>query len=217
MTECGFTHDHYIDTLVRYRDAGYEVMRFVDYARMGVPPEKALILRHDVVFSPVAAADMASLEEINGFLSSYYYRVHSRIYNLFGTCNMYPMWGMESAGHEIGLRIGVGESRILHEFLSASIFRQLHALRLVANKSIWSVSMHHPASPAASECVADWCRETALFFTCDDQYIKDIKYISDSSAGWSEGCFCNWINKAPRLQVLIHPVWWHGNVPEEYY
>lgn len=217
MSECGWKHEHYIDVLSAYRSAGYEIVRLIDYAKMDKLPEKVMILRHDVDISFRGAAEMSYLESANGFASSYYMRVHARKYNLLDTCNIYKLWDMEDQGHEIGLHIGAGESEILKEALGRSVQRQFDILSLVVNGSVSSASIHSRSEPGAADAVANWCKDKGLEFAYDDRFFKDIKYISDSRGMWREGCFCQWINRVPRLQVLTHPVWWHHKVPEENY
>lgn len=38
---------------------------------------------------------------------------------------------------------------------------------------------------------------------------------SDSSAQWREGHFFEWIDKVDQLQVLVHPIWWFKDSPQE--
>ncbi len=217
MSECSTRYQHYIETLIAYRDAGYKAMRFIDYARSDRLPDKTIILRHDVDFSLKAAAEMASLESANGFQSSFFLRVHAHFYSVFDVCSMASIGMMLDSGHEIGLHVGSGESQRLRENPEHSMDRQLCALVSVIDAGVQSASAHPPLGGGMPERVAEWVSINGLRYTYDKPYFKDIKYLSDSRNSWREGCFCKWINEVPRLQVLTHPVWWHHKVPEENY
>lgn len=217
MSECSFKYDHYTETLTRYSGAGYKVLSLADYASMENHPEKALILRHDVDFSFMAAAEMASLESINGFTASYHFRVHARNYNILDPCNMYKLWDIECQGHDVGLHIGTGESEILNEDLDTSIKRQISILETVKRGAVRSASPHLPSSELGIDSAKKACGEFGIWFAYDDIFFRDIMYTSDSMGWWRDGCFCQWIDRTPRLQVLTHPVWWYSNVPEENY
>lgn len=45
---------------------------------------------------------------------------------------------------------------------------------------------------------------------------NNIKYISDSSSHWREGCMCKHINKN-NLVILTHPNWWYKKYSGEIY
>jgi hypothetical protein len=47
--------------------------------------------------------------------------------------------------------------------------------------------------------------------------MPQMKYISDSSARWREGHFYEWVGKVDLIQVLVHPIWWYQNIPQENY
>ncbi len=49
-----------------------------------------------------------------------------------------------------------------------------------------------------------------LVNTYENRFMKDCKYISDSSGQWKEGCPCHVLADGvyPRVQLLTHPLWW---------
>ena len=55
-----------------------------------------------------------------------------------------------------------------------------------------------------------------LYEAYSDQF-SELKYISDSSAHWREGCMCQHIGKVDRLYILTHGFWWYRNSPLENY
>jgi len=49
-----------------------------------------------------------------------------------------------------------------------------------------------------------------LINTYEDRFVRDCKYIRDSSRQWKDECPCQALalGTYSRIQLLIHPVWW---------
>src|SRR6056297_3345994 len=73
-----FTYDAYADLLDGLRERGFE---FVSYG--GPVEDGAVLLRHDVDWSPSRALRMAELEADRGVTATYFFLLASPLYNAF--------------------------------------------------------------------------------------------------------------------------------------
>lgn len=180
---CGFTIDHYVDTLVKARDKGYSIKPVCQYFN----DKKVILLRHDVDYSISYAYDLANIEYDLGICSTYYIYFHSETYNALAPDSIKMIRAMREMGHEIGLHY---DSRY---YLAGE--RQLFDMH--------TCTQHHPS-------------ENRRIKLLQDPNDLPLKYISDSARNWREGCFCQWIDRVPKLHINIHPLWWlNGGVRDE--
>src|SRR5690242_1965630 len=66
----------FVELVGAFRDAGYHFRSFGDFE-----PERCVIFRHDVDFSPGDAARMAAIENELGVSATYFLLLTSRFYN----------------------------------------------------------------------------------------------------------------------------------------
>jgi len=198
MTDCNYTYKHYIETLLLARAKGYSFITF-DELMHGNPKEPYILLRHDVDqrIEPVKA--MNELEMINDITSTWFLRVHGR-FNILFKRNLDAI------------------SELMHVGLHAdSYFKKIEydaeILEAMLGHSILYYSVHDINREVKNNGAKDLI---CVDFDKLKQY--NLKYISDSSHQWREGCMCKWIEKGePRLYVLIHPMWWFVETSQENY
>lgn len=219
MTECKFTIDHYTDTLEQYSRAGYYITDFAEYFEMkgkGELPEKLLILRHDVDFSIVRECTIAIHEKQK---STFFVRLHSPFYNALDYQSISDMRYLTQVGgvKSIGIHIEPDMVRIAkiespHQWLDAvvDIFDYVMPTRACA------ASLHCVAKGVVpTEWIVDALARRGIPLVTHD--MPGLKYLSDSNGRWREGCFCQWIDKEPRIHLLTHPIWWFYESPQENY
>ncbi|MBN1942441.1 MAG: hypothetical protein JW849_04015 [Phycisphaerae bacterium] len=212
-----FSLDEYRALLGRVRD-GRACLRFGDFAPPGggplrlrdgkAPPERFVILRHDVDFSPACALRLAQQEAELGFPATYFFLLTSDLYNLLGRPHRDVPRQIVELGHEVGLHYDVP---VLAEDPSPreALVRQTALLAELSGQPVRSMAMHNPAWNGA-----DPFRDDGEFINAyDPAFTKDIAYYSDSCGAWLDATHATLTSGEipPRLQLLIHPVYWnHG-------
>ncbi len=210
VSQCGFSFDHYSYIMSQFLQRGYQFLHFTDAPKA----EKYIYLRHDVDRSLEKALALALLEQQLGIKATYFVRLHSRYYNCYSFPGLKALREIRSAGHEIGLhtefydlakifgddgmKVFAREKRILEDILEQPV-RVFSPHRTSGSTNTDEIHRHLKALRSAHDVLC----------TFDDQFQRDIKYISDSSGIWREGCPCGYLGTYPRLQILIHPIWWY--------
>lgn len=213
---CGFTLDHYRQTLKTFLDARYKILGFEMF--LDNCPRKAVILRHDVDLKIEPALRVAKIDAAMGCTSTFFFRIHAQGYNLFDLNNYRHLKEIALLGHEIGFHIEPSFFSVVHEEKEAFLERERAVFEGILGKSITGISTHEPTRADDPDLVEKLVRRWGLKYSAyENRFTKDIKYISDSSGRWREGCFHEWINKADRLQVLVHPTWWYEKATQENY
>jgi hypothetical protein len=200
MTGCGFTYAHYRETL---QAAGrrYAFITFPEAAAADAPA-RFLVLRHDVDFALDEALPMAEIEAALGVRATYFVLPHGP-YNLFGPPACGLLQRILSLGHEIGIHYDVAFYAAEGE---AALVREAAALETRFGAPIRVVAEHNPGRAPRPEGLSLASRLDAYA----PEFTRDIKYVSDSCQFWREGCLCSLVaeERAPRVQVLTHPLWW---------
>ena len=181
--KCGFTLEHYKETIELAKDKGYEITPVTGYDEQ----KKTIVLRHDVDWSLENAYELANIEYDLGVQSSYYIFMHSATYSALAPKSMAMIQQIYKMGHEIGLHY---DSRY-------SLSHEIDLLTRIIGHAISSCSQHFIDATS---------KETYQGIL--DAADLDMKYISDSGRNWREGCLCTNIGKHKKMHVLIHPEWW---------
>lgn len=193
MNQCDFTYKHYKNILTEAKQH-HKITSFEGYKRLDA--EKFILLRHDIDFSLDVTLTMAKLEHSLDIHSTYFILMHSPFYNIFTEDNRNKLLELVGMGHDIGLHY---DAR-----LGTSIIeKQIEMLGSYMNKKISAISKHNPFGIKVDIQPID-----NIMNAYATEYTKKIKYISDSSQIWREGCLCQNIDKYDRMQVLVHPEWW---------
>lgn len=209
-----FSLEEYRALLRRVRE-GRACLRFGDFARPsggplrlrdgGDVPERFVILRHDVDFSPTCALRLAKQEADLGLRATYFFLVTSDLYNLLGPPHRSVPRQIAELGHEVGLHYDVP---VLAEADDprAALGGQLALLAELSGRTVRSMAMHNPAWNGTDPFRDDGEAINAY----DPAFTKEIGYFSDSCGAWLDATHA--ILTAgeipPRLQLLIHPVYW---------
>ena len=201
-----FTLAHYKETLVAFGKSGYQTT-LMDKHVQG----KQLILVHDVDMDVSLVLPMAKIEQAVGTVSTYFFRMGAKNYNLFSRETISVIREIKNMGHDVGYHYEMPASKLNSDADNIQNVITFFAEQTGIELSYFNV--HEPARtgidmssilPERNRCY------NSLFF-------KDFKYISDSSARWREGCFCGHVEKHEKLLVLTHPFWWYPNSPTENY
>jgi hypothetical protein len=206
---CEFSIEHYVDTIEKYKKAGYEIRRFRDLPVMD-DPTKSIVLHHDVDLSLDLALDFARAECENRIRSTYFILLYSPLYNTFSPEGIKAIRAIAELGHEIALQV---DSR-----WTKYVKGDMRMLEDLSHSPVEWYSQHfvHYTPPITHDMLVRYFGEAitskdARYYT--HMYRKDVHYLSDSSRHWREGCFCQHIDHYPKLHLLVHPEWWtgHGN------
>lgn len=190
-------------------------MTFFEYLRKEEPQGRVLILRHDVDASVELLQRMTEVEERLQMRSTIFVRTKAAGYSLSEPKNATIIQSLQAASFELGLHYEFSESE-------DNVFETLRQDKLflenTINSPIVGASAHRP-TVRGFFLTPELRRGLGLQYEAyEERFTRQMKYLSDSRRCWREGCFCGWIGRAARLQVLVHPVWWSkgskGRMPE---
>ena len=202
-----FTYQSYIDLLDLLEQHDYQITSFFQPDAAG----KICILRHDIGMSISKALEMAQIEaqRRKPIKSTYYVLLRTDFYNPASIGNIKMLREIYRLGHDIGLHFdektldGDGDRELVKR-----VKEEANLLQDLLEIPIRSVSMHRP-SPAT--LAADYHFE-GLVNTYGKLFFKEFKYLSDSRKNWREDPVELISNgKHPKIQIVIHPVWYHQN------
>lgn len=192
----------YAELLSALRALGYECCT-LDQVR---PVEGQLFLRHDVDLDLRFAADMAELEALNGFSSTYYVMVSSEFYNVFTFDSLSCLRRIVEAGHEVGLHFDSVGCRDITDDLDSKVKCEMAYLGAAVGRPVRSISFHRPI-PA----LQNMDRTVAGYLhTYMPKFFSEMRYFSDSGGGFRFGHPLSHesIQRRAPLQLLTHPIWW---------
>lgn len=201
---CNFSLPHYFATLAKAMKSGYKIVPINE--RDSVKDKKHILLRHDIDYSIDYAYKLASEETKRKIKSSYFILMRSDFYNPLSSKNIEKIRFL-AKHHEIGLHyeaemLPPNPNKALEILLS-----EIQLLEKIIGKKINTVSAHN---------VTTGLEPTKKLINILSKYVTDtknldIKYISDSTQNWREGCMCRHVGKHEKLQILTHPFLWHDN------
>jgi hypothetical protein len=213
--ECSFKLSHYEYCLRSAKEKRYSFALMRDHKSS--IKENVIFLRHDVDSNPDQALLFSDIERKLGIRSTYFFRVHSGD-NLFSLNNYRAIKQLMKGGHEIGLHAETDFASLVGEHELPVLLRAKAVLEAVVGTRIAGVSMHEPVRSSRRLQKSDIKKLGFKYDAYDARFFERLKYISDSSCRWREGCMCNFIQaRAPRLYILTHPVWWFRQSPIENY
>lgn len=211
---CSWTYEHYTNCINNAKRQGYQILPFNEVESTS-PMESIIILRHDIDISVTRALNMAMLESTLGIRASYFVRVHASSYNIFEYNTYNKLKKILSLGHEIGLHFEAVDFSTITGENSLDIFlREKKVLETILNTSVKSAAAHGEHTTVGATHNRSFFQNinksqvNIEYNTYDPAFTENMKYISDSSGRWREGCMCNHIGKYQQMQILIHPCWW---------
>lgn len=203
-----FSYDNYRSLLKTFIKS-HAFLTFKDF-RNGYPDDPFLILRHDIDLSPEAALRMAEIEADMGIKANYFFLFSSPWYNLFDEDNILIPRLLTEMGHEVGLHYDmallekVNKENPLEVLTSQS--ELLSELCGSQSSKVTSIAMHNPSLSGK-----DSFRGIKEFTNAyDDNFIKRIKYFSDSCGAWRDDFVACLRKKSfpSQMQLLTHPFFW---------
>ena len=195
-----FDMKQFVDICNRLKGHGYEFSQ--DWINCDQP--KKVLLRHDIDFCLDAALAMAK-EEVNLDIgATYFFMESSETYNLFSRASMNIVRQIKQYGHKVSIHYDPEN----YEDDSSFVLEKDHFENLF-DTEIDIVSIHRPRHFLENNNTTI----NGVMQTYHDRYTKSMCYISDS-AGQSPDDKINafLLNEKQRLHLLIHPVWWQGQM-----
>jgi hypothetical protein len=198
-------------TIARYLEilsAAKKRFRFITFRDKNLEGSVAL-WRHDVDFSPHRALAIALLEAEADIVSTYFFQISSRFYNLFEPEISSLVRKIAALGHDIGLHfdpeVGIEHQQTSHQFKLAF---QASALENIIGKKIAVFSIHNPTT-----MIGEAFNEPQYCGLINATYSglrENFEYCSDSNGIWRfrslDAMVTNPLIK--KLYVLTHPEWW---------
>jgi hypothetical protein len=219
--DCGFTLEHYADILRRARALGYELPLCREFAAAPARFERVMVVRHDVDVSLDYALQMAEVEVAEDVRSTYFVRLHSRLYDPLAADNASRLRWLLEHGFEVGLHYEVSywgdpDSPRYRELLA----EEKTALESALGAPIHGTVEHMPANRGRSfdadhgPLPDDLLDELRLQYEgYSPLFTRQLTYLSDSNQRWKRECVHHWLGREDRIYALFHPVWWVGTGP----
>jgi len=182
--------------------------RFVSYDMIGGEGgELSCLLRHDVDSELLSCGPMLDIERKLGVRATYFVMTRSTAYNPFSVEGRAMVQRILADGHSLGLHF-MGELCEGDEpnVLASKVRREANWLKDEFSADIHAVSFHQP-----SQAVLDGeLRIPSLVNTYNRSQMGAYFYVSDTNMQWRhEHPLDIFSGKLyPRLQLLIHPIWW---------
>jgi hypothetical protein len=207
MTSLSYTKfnlDSYRHMLLTALESGYVFKSFDTMNEQG--DDRVCLLRHDIDVDMGAALKMAQLESDLGIRSTYFLMNRSPVYNLMSRANQRYAQEIMKLGHFIGLHYDQGFLPGEHMAESKWIDWEVEHLERLLDVNIPVISFHQPSSIVLEGKVDTGKR----YNTYTHPKTAGFHYISDSNRVWAKEhpaqVFKNVLY--PKLQLLIHPLWW---------
>lgn len=185
--------------------AGYA---FVDFAQVGREPGSlSCLLRHDVDSELLHIGPMADIESALGVRATYFLMLRSTAYNLLSVEATAMVKRLLAGGHRLGLHF-MGE--VLNpndrQGIVAAVQKEVAFLQDQFETSIAAVSYHQPSPQLIENNIAF----PNLINTYHRQQLQPYFYASDTNMHWRYEHPSEMFRRRlhPRLQLLIHPMWW---------
>jgi len=195
LHSCDFSYLHFEETLKKFKKK-YRFSNFVNFSKNDI------ILRHDIDYSLESALKIAEIEKKLGIKSTFFVLFHAEMYNLFSLSSIIIIKKILEMGHDLGLHYDSSAVFQMYKNSSDLIINEMQTMEQHFKTKIKVVSAHDPTLneelTLPSNVVNAYSKE----------FVKERKYLSDSVQYWREGCFCNYIDKFEKFQILIHPIWW---------
>lgn len=201
LTDCRFTYEHFRSVLKYAQSASYQFLSFPEARDPG--SQRYILLRHDVDHSPEQAVVLAEVEAELHVRATYFVLPHGQ-YNVLGSAHS-AIRGILELGHWLGIHYD--PSFYFRQGLPFPDAVQQEAAMLEDRFGV-PVSVaarHNPTTGGAVN--ADLA---PLIDAYAEEFVSDIKYLSDSCQFWRDGCFCLALlgGQHDALHVLTHAEWW---------
>jgi peptidoglycan/xylan/chitin deacetylase (PgdA/CDA1 family) len=197
MTE--FTYDAYRAFLDGLLDRGY------DFGGFDAPvPDRTVVLRHDVDWSPERARRMARIEADRGVRATYFLLVSAPLYNVRADRVRAALDEIESLGHSVGVHFST------HEYWGTDPGSAAVAERVREEQQVLGTVVDDVADAVSFHVPPDWVLGVdydGFTNAYAPQFFEEVAYTADSNQRWREDPAFDGI-PPDRVQVLVHPGLW---------
>lgn len=182
-------------------------------------PERFVILRHDVEFSPKRALDLAAVEHEQEVTSTFFFQVTNNSYNVLSGRNLDICRQIRDLGHKIGLHFHLNGMTNL-ELIKERIGYEAELLSHYLGFAIDRFSFHRPPALVLENDLAIDGLINAYapaFFTYYSNTSTpphlNIKYVADSKNAWQYTAPYLYPTREffaafDKIQLLCHPYSW---------
>ena len=205
MSEREFLLANYERILEAALNSGYEFLSFDQIGKEQGP--LSCLLRHDIDSELLHCNQMMDIEKELGIKATYFVMTRSTAYNLFCVEAMKQIERILSDGHRLGLHF-MGElcEGDDTEIILEKVLNEVRWLEIEFGAPVNAISFHQP-----TKNILDSNFEIpSLCNTYNKNQTHPYFYVSDTNMSWLHehplDIFLNQIY--PRLQLLIHPIWW---------
>ena len=217
MIPCNFSLKHYQSCLETAQKSGYKFLTMKEAVELKAPQKKVIVLRHDIDHQLRLALKFAKIEKSLGIKATYFIRLHAR-YHPFSHKGYRVLKQLKEMNHELGLHYDCDFATLFDEDPRHFLRRDKELFETLIQDKVHGVSPHEPMRSSIKLTDKEANMHGFLYQAYTNLFTKDMKYISDSSCRWREGCMCEFIKKEePRLCILTHPIWWFKASPLENY
>jgi len=205
MVSDNFLLSTYQEILAIALKSKYEFLGFDQIGQESSP--YSCLLRHDVDSELWNCGPMAEIEANLGISATYFVMLRSTSYNLFCIESRNMIERLIDTGHHIGLHL-MGElyEEDDTEVLAEKVLAEVDTFQLELGVKIKAVSFHHPGKTVLNNDISIG----SLINTYNRVQMADYFYVSDSNMIWQHEHPAEIFSSRlyPRLQLLIHPMWW---------
>lgn len=217
---CGFSLSHYKEVLELATSKGYLFLTMEDWVRQkdALKDSKVIVLRHDIDHDLKLTLKFARIEMTLGIKSTYFIRIHAKNYSPFSLENYRILKELISMGHEVALHHDCDFASLVDEDSKEFLKRDKEIFEKLLGREVTGISSHEPNKSEFVITDSDISEFGFMYQAYSPKFIDEMKYISDSSSRWREGCMHEWIEKGEeKLCILTHPIWWSEKSPLENY
>jgi hypothetical protein len=205
MTNEEFLISSYREILLAAISNGYE---FCNYTQIGQETsELSCILRHDIDSELLGCGAILDAEKELGVKATYFIMTRSTAYNPFCVEGRSMVKRIIEDGHRLGLHF-MGElcEGDDAQTISGKVAKEAKWLEEEFQASINAVSFHQPSKVVLESNI----ELPGLINTYNKNQMQDYFYVSDTNMNWRHEHPLEIFSKVlyPRLQLLIHPMWW---------
>ncbi len=207
-----FTLKYYEDLLETLKEENYEFCFFADKEKVEDVNLKTVILRHDIDFDVIKAKDMVDVEIKCQVKSVYFFLLTSPFYNIYEPETRDMIQYIIDNGFDVGIHFdeSIYEYENTEE-LNELIKKEIEIFERTFNIKTTIVSFHRPIKE-----IHQYKIKIDYLHTYDEQFIKKMKYASDSKKIAHEGDYINLVKNGGynKLQLLFHPIWWNETLTD---
>ena len=206
MTACGFTLQHYEECLKLAQSKGYSFLTMSDWAKTP-KGEKKIVLRHDIDHDLLLSLNLARIEKKLGIKATYFVRLHAKGYHAFSLQGYSILKEILKMGHELGLHHDCDFADLFSEDPKKFLKRDKDIFENMIGEKVNGLSSHEPNKSKFLIQDGNLKEFGFTYQAYSDIFLKKMKYISDSSSRWREGCMHEWMaREEPRLCTLTIPI-----------